>query len=305
VELSPAPGPRPIYELGAKYQVPKPRSGFLAERTCQGERIMEDIKGNVKSLNTTRETAVVHPSAKIGQNVQIGPMAIIGENVEIGDGCIIGSNVIIDGFVRIGKNNSFYNCVSIGCSSQDYKDGKNQLFIGDANIFRENTTINSAVEGGGITKIANNNLFQAYSYIDGGCQIGSKVVMGNLTRVGSHVLVEDKAIISGLCEIHEFVRIGKMVMVGGCTEVVKDLPPFVLVDGNPLKVVGTNVVGLRRNGLETETRNEIKKAYRILYRSKLNVNQALEKIEQELINLPEIIYFTEFIRNSKLGIQSI
>lgn len=254
---------------------------------------MSNNHNNVIFLKSTHLTAIVHPSAKIGDNVEIGPKVIIGANVEVGDGCKIGSNVIIEDFTKIGKNNCFYTGAFIG--------GKgNSLYIGDNNVFRDYATVNVATdEVGGVTRIGSNNLFQAYSQIESNCQIGNNVIIGNLTKLGKGVIVEDRVTISAMCEIANFTKIGKIVMIGGMERVDKDIPPFLLVDGEPAKVVGINVVGLRRNGIGSQNRDEIKKAYKILYRSTLTTNQALEKIEKELINLPEIEYFTQFIRCSE------
>jgi UDP-N-acetylglucosamine acyltransferase len=248
----------------------------------------------------------VHGPAKIGNNVIIGPYAVIGENVEIGDNCIIGPQVLIEGWTTIGEGNHFYHGATIGCEPQDlkFKGEKSFLFIGDNNIFRENVTISRGTEGGGgETRIGNNNMFQAYSHVAHDCQLGNNIILGNGSGLAGHIIIEDRAIISGLTGVHQFCKIGKMAMIGFLTKVVKDIPPFVLVDGNPAKVSGINVVGLRRNGIEADVRDEIKKAYRILYRSNLTINQAIEQMDQELRGTPEIDHFIRFLRNAERGIQ--
>ncbi|NLG84320.1 MAG: acyl-ACP--UDP-N-acetylglucosamine O-acyltransferase, partial [Firmicutes bacterium] len=174
---------------------------------------------------------------------------------------------------------------------------------GDDNVFREFVTVSRGTEGGGgVTRIGNNNLFMAYSHIAHDCQIGSHVVIANATNLAGHVHVEDRAVIGGMCGIHQFTKIGKMCMVGACSKIVKDVPPYVLVDGNPARVAGINVVGLRRNGVDPQTREEIKTAYRILYRSSLSVEQAIEQMEQQLRGSEEIDHFIRFLRNAERGI---
>lgn len=266
---------------------------------------MKLVESKIISLREVHETAIIHPSAKIGRNVVIGPYAIIGENVEIGDNCIIGPHVMIEGWSSVGENNRFFHGASIGCEPQDlkFRGEKSFLCIGDNNIFRENVTISRGTEGGGgETRIGNNNLFMAYSHIAHDCQLGSHIIIGNCTGLAGHVAIEDKAIISGLSGVHQFCKIGKMAMVGFSSKIVKDVPPFVMVDGNPAKVSGINVVGLRRNNVNSETRDEIKKAYRILYRSNLMITKAVEQMEQELQGSEEIDHFIRFLRNAERGI---
>lgn len=266
---------------------------------------MRLVESKVVNLREIHETAIVHPSAKLGHNVVIGPYAVIGENVEFGNNCFVGPHVVIDGWSKIGDNNRFYHGATIGCEPQDlkFRGEKSFLFIGDNNIFRENVTINRGTEGGGgETRIGNNNLFMAYSHVAHDCQIGNHVVIVNCTALGGHVVVEDRAIIGGLSGVHQFCKIGKMAMIGGCSKIVKDVPPFLLVDGNPARVSGINIVGLRRNGISPEVRDEIKKAFRILYRSSLVINQAVEQMELQLQGSTEIDHFIRFLRSAERGI---
>ncbi|MGE5581435.1 MAG: acyl-ACP--UDP-N-acetylglucosamine O-acyltransferase [Bacillota bacterium] len=267
---------------------------------------MKLVESKLINIREIHETATVHPNAQIGRNVVIGPYAVIGENVTIGDDCIIGPHVLIEGWTSIGQGNKFYHNATIGCEPQDlkFKGEKSFLVIGDNNMFRENVTISRGTEGGGgETRIGNNNLFMANSHVAHDCQLGNNIIIGNCTGLAGHVVIEDRAQISGLSGVHQFCKIGKMAMVGFLTKIVKDVPPFVLVDGNPAKVSGINVVGLRRNGIEAEIRDEIKKAYRILYRSNLTINQAIEQMDQELQGTPEIDHFIRFLRNAERGIQ--
>jgi UDP-N-acetylglucosamine acyltransferase len=263
-----------------------------------------DAKG--ANLREIHETALVHPNAQIGRYVKIGPRAIIGEHVILGDNCIVGPRVVIQGRTTIGEGNQFYHAASIGVEPQenDFVAEDCSLFIGDHNFFREYVTISvGAEEGGQETRIGSDNLLQAYSHVAQGCKLGSHIIIGNCTILGKSVLIEDRAIISGLSLINEFTKIGKMAMIGACTKIVKDIPPFVLVDGNPAKVSGINVVGLRRNGLESDVRDEIKRAYKILYRSNLTVVDAITLMEQEFQDRSEIDHFINFLHRVECGVQ--
>ena len=256
-------------------------------------------------LRDIHETALVHPGAKLGKNIVIGPYAIIGENVELGDGCIVGPHVVIDGWTNLGANNKVYHGASVGVEPQDlkFKGEKSFLFIGDDNTIRENVTISRGTDGGGgETRIGNHNLFMAYSHVAHDCQVGNNIVLANCSALAGHVTVEDRVTIGGLSGIHQFTKIGKMSMLGACTKIVKDVPPFIIVDGNPARVAGINIVGLRRNDILPETRDEIKRAYRILYRSNLSIEQAIEKMEHELQGTAEIDHFIRFLRSAERGI---
>lgn len=247
----------------------------------------------------------VHPNAKIGNDVHIGPCSVIGENVTIGDNCIIGPNVIIEGKTTIGTANKFYDGSSIGCDFQDSisNEEKSFLYIGSNNIFREYVSISlGTTEGGGETRIGNNNLLMNYSHIAHDCQIGNNVIITNSVNLAGNVFVEDKARIGGLSTIGQFCRIGKMAMVGAMTKVEKDVPPYLLVDGNPIAIYGINTVGLRRNGVDSEIQMALKRAHHLLYRSNLKFEDAIERIEQEFVNVQEIIDFINFLKESKIGV---
>lgn len=262
-------------------------------------------RDNVIHMANIHETAIVHPGAKIGKNVEIGPFSVIGAHVEIGENTIIGPHVVIDGWTKIGCNNTIFFGASIGLEPQDkkYHGEKSYLFIGDNNTIREYATINRGTEGGGCeTRIGNDNLIMAYCHVAHDCQLGNHIIMSNAANLAGHVTVEDYAVIGGLAGAHQFVRIGKMSMVGAHTKVVKDVPPYVTVDGHPARVAGINIVGLRRNGLAPEVRDEIKRAYKILYRTELSVNQAIEKMDQDLKTSPEIEHLLRFLRNATRGI---
>jgi len=249
-------------------------------------------------------TAIVHPKANIEDDVEIGPFSIIEENITIGQGTKIGAHVILNGWTTIGKNCIIHMGCVIGHEPQikDYKEQEAYCIIGDNNIIREYVTIHRGWKEKEKTVIGNNNYIMANAHIAHNCEIGSGVIITNYTAIAGHVIVEDKAVISGLIGIHQFCRIGTYAMIGGVSTVVKDVPPYMLTGGNPAVVYGINAVGLRRAGFSQEIRNNLKTAYKILYRSNLNTSQALEKIEKEIPPSPELKHLIEFIKNSKRGI---
>lgn len=253
------------------------------------------------------ETAIVHPLAKLGRDVEVGPYSVIGEDVVVGDGTRIGSHVEIIGPAMIGGNCKVCKGAVIGAEPQDvkYAGEKTGVIIGDNNIIKEYVTISRGTPGGrGTTIIGDDNMIMAYAHVAHDCVIGNGVVITGGAALAGHVAVEDRAVIGGMSGVHQFVRVGSMAMVGGMAKVVKDVPPYFLVDGNPARVIGVNIVGLRRNGLSLEVRAEIRKAYRILYSSGLNLHAALERIKQELANFDEIGHLVEFLESSSRGICS-
>lgn len=255
-------------------------------------------------MTEVHDTVVVHPGAEIGENVSIGPFTVIGEHVKIGDNCRLGSNVLIDGHTTLGDNNQVFHGASIGTAPQDLKyDGAISFVeIGDDNTFREFVTVNSATEEDGKTIIGSRNLLMAYVHIAHNCIIGNNVILANSVNLAGHVTIQDYAIIGGIVPVHQFVKIGAHSIIGGGSRIPKDIPPYVKVAGNPPRIGGLNSVGLKRRGFTIEQRTLIKQAFCILYRSDLNVTQALEKIERDLPRTPETEIIVDFIRNSKRGI---
>ncbi|AIF53766.1 acyl-ACP--UDP-N-acetylglucosamine O-acyltransferase [Pelosinus sp. UFO1] len=258
----------------------------------------------VVALRKIHETAVVHPNARIGKDVEIGPYAVIGENVVIGEGTKISAHVAIDGWTSIGKNCVIFPSASIGSEPQDLKFNgeKSYVFIGDNTKIREFATVNRATGEGEETRIGSNCLLMAYTHVAHNCVVGNHVIMSNAATLAGHVVVEDRAVIGGLAGIHQFVKIGMNAMVGGASKVVQDIPPFVIVDGHPARVSGLNNVGMARSGIGIEARSNIKKAYKILYRSGLSLAQAIETMEQELESYPEVEHFLRFLRNVERGV---
>lgn len=250
------------------------------------------------------ETAIIHPSAVIGKDVTVGPYAVIDENTEIGDGCVIGAHVTIHPYTKVGKKCRFFPGCSIGAVPQDLKfvGEKTYTIIGDGGTFRECCTVNRAVGEGNETRIGNNILMMAYTHVAHNCIVGNNVIMSNVATLAGHVIVEDRAVIGGLSAVHQFCKIGRNVMIGGMARVNQDVPPFMICAGDPAFVSGLNSVGLSRAGMPVEERSELKKAFRIIYRSGLSLQEAISTMEQELSSSEPIEHLLRFLRNVERGI---
>jgi UDP-N-acetylglucosamine acyltransferase len=249
-------------------------------------------------------TAVVDPETNIAPDVVIGPYCVIGRDVTIGAGCVLQNHVTICGPVKIGTGNRFYAYCSIGQQSQDlkYAGEPTYLEIGDLNCFREFVTVNRATATGSVTRVGNRGNFLAYSHIAHDCVVEDEVIFSNNGTLAGHVLVQEHAIIGGLTAIHQFCRIGRFVITGGCSKIVQDVPPFMIADGNPALIRGVNVVGLERHKYPPDVIRVLKEAYRILYRSDLNTNQALNELEKSFPAVPEVRDLIQFIQKSERGI---
>jgi UDP-N-acetylglucosamine acyltransferase len=222
-------------------------------------------------------TAIVHPRAKIARGVEIGPFCIVGEHVAIGSGTVLQANVVVNGWTTIGEDCQIFPFATIGASSQDRKYAGEVAYtkIGDRTTLREYVSVQRATGEGEVTAVGDDCLLLAYVHIAHNCIVGNGVTMSNLAQLAGHCVIEDRATIGGMAGLHQFVRIGKYAMVGGATKIVKDIPPFVMVDSGRDGPVGLNSVGLRRAEFSAEERTELKKFYRMLYLSKINVAQAL------------------------------
>lgn len=262
---------------------------------------MENVTSNIHS------TAVVHPDAKIGQGVIIGPGAVIGENVSIGDGTKIGANVVVGGWTTIGQRCELYPGSAVGLEPQDlkFKGEKSFCNIGDETVIRECVTISRATGEGEETRIGNNCLFQACTHVAHNCIVGNNVIMSNCAGLAGHVIVEDRVVIGGIAGIHQFVKIGRNAMVGGMAKVVQDIPPYVIADGQPARVIGLNSVGLSRAGISEEVRHDLKQAFRIIYRSGFSLSRAIEEMEMQLNSSVEIENLLRFLRNADRGIMRL
>ena len=248
-------------------------------------------------------TAIIHPQSRIGADCEIGPYCVIGEHVELGPGCRLHSHVVIDGHTRLGQSNEIFPFASIGLRTQDlkWKGGLTRTEIGDHNTIRECVTIHSATGEGEATVIGSHNNILASSHIGHNVVLGNRVII-SMAALAGHVVVEDHALVGGLSAVHQFCRIGTMAMTGGCTKVVQDVAPYVIVDGNPAEARTINKVGLERNGVPEGAQAALRQAYKILFREGLTTSNALARIESELPPLPEVKHLVQFIRGSARGI---
>ncbi|MBI4808149.1 MAG: acyl-ACP--UDP-N-acetylglucosamine O-acyltransferase [Nitrosomonadales bacterium] len=231
--------------------------------------------------NLRHPTALVHPNAKLADDVSVGPYSIIGEHVEIGAGSVVGPHVVIDGHTSIGKNNRFFQFGSIGEIPQDkkYKGEPTRLIIGDNNTIRESCTLNlGTVQDGGITSIGSDNWIMAYVHVAHDCHIGDHNVIANSVQFAGHVIVGDHTLIGGMSGIHQFVRIGDYAMIGFQTRLSQDLPPFVTAVGNPAEAKGPHQEGPRRAGYSEARLDMIKQMYRTLYRAGSSFEAAKQEI---------------------------
>ncbi|MEI8233231.1 MAG: acyl-ACP--UDP-N-acetylglucosamine O-acyltransferase [Verrucomicrobiota bacterium] len=256
------------------------------------------------SATQIHPTAIVDPSAQLGEGVTVGPYCIIGAGVTLGDGCWLQHHVTLCGPARIGRDNRFFAYGSIGQQTQDlkYKGEPTYLEIGEGNCFREFVSVHRATSPGDTTRIGSRGNFLAYAHIAHDCTVGDDVIFSNNGTLGGHVQVGDHVIVGGLSAVHQFCRIGRYAMVGGCTKIVQDVPPFMIADGNPAEIRGINKVGMERHGFSAETVREIKEAYRLLYRKDLNVKAASAAIREKLQPVAEICQLMEFLDTSERGI---
>lgn len=249
-------------------------------------------------------TAVVDPGARLGHNVKVGPYSIIGPDVVIGPDCVIGSSVLLTGHVSMGRGNRVFHGAAIGCEPQDkkYKGEVSYVEIGDNNDIREYCTIHPATGEGASTCVGSDNLLMAYVHIAHNCKVGDRTVLANAVNLAGHVEIENNAIMGGMTPVHQFVRVGAFAFVGGASRLPQDVPPFIKVAGNPIEVAGINAIGLKRGGFSDADLQNLKKAYRLLYRSGLNVTQALERIAADCQLTQQIEDLMAFIRRSDRGI---
>jgi UDP-N-acetylglucosamine acyltransferase len=250
------------------------------------------------------ETAIIHPSARLGADVSVGPYCLVGPDVVLGDGCELMSHVRIDGPLVAGEANRFYHGAAIGGVPQDlkYAGARSGVRIGDGNVFREYVTVNRATEEGDETILGDRNLLMAYVHVAHDCILHDGIVLANSVNLAGHVVVESHAIVGGITPVHQFVRLGTYAIVGGGSRVPKDMPPYFKAAGNPLRVVGPNSVGLERHGFDGETRRALKEAYRLLYRADLNVSQAVARLRERFPDSPTVRHLVEFIEGSDRGI---
>lgn len=249
-------------------------------------------------------SALVDPKAEIGGGVEIGPNTIVGPHVSLGEGTRVGANCLLDGWTSIGKRCRIFHAAVIGAEPQDtkYQGEETYVRIGDGNIIREFATVHRATGEGKETRIGDTCFIMAYAHVAHNCTVGSSVVLANSVNMAGHVTIEDFATIGGVTPIHQFVRIGKYAFIGGGSRIPMDIVPYVKVAGNPARVSSLNSVGLQRHGFSAETRQILKQAYKLIFRSRLNVTQAIERIKSEVKPVPEIQHLVDFIESSERGI---
>lgn len=254
-------------------------------------------------MSQIHPTAIIETGAQVGKNVTVGPYAIVGKNCVLEDGVTIMGHAYVDGYTTIGMGTTVFPSAVIGTKPQDlkYKGEKTFVRIGKNCQIRECVTINSSCNEGSEVKIGDNCLLMAYCHIAHNCELGNRVIMSNNATLAGHVIVEDCAIIGGLAAVHQFSRIGKYAMVGGMSRVTHDIPPYTIGAGGPYRFGGLNLIGLKRHGFSLKTRTLLSKAFRLLYRSNLSLEDALDQTES-LEKIPEIVHWLHFCRSSKRGL---
>jgi UDP-N-acetylglucosamine acyltransferase len=249
-------------------------------------------------------TAIVHKDAQLSGDVKVGPYTIINDEVEVGQGTEIGSHVLIDSGTIIGKNCRIHHGAVLGTLPQDLKFGgeKTHLTVGDNTTIREYATLNRGTDYRWKTIVGKGCFIMIYAHVAHDCLLGDNVILANSANLAGHVEIGDYAIIGGVVPVHQFVKIGAHSIVGGGFRVQKDVCPYALVGGYPLKTMGLNVIGLRRRGFPERTVEILKQTFTLLFRSRLNTSQALEKIKSEVEIIPEVQDVLDFIAKSQRGI---
>lgn len=248
-------------------------------------------------------TAVIDPTVELDPGVSIGPFCVIGPYVHIGRGTTLEPHVTIQPWTTIGQDCHISPQAVLGGPPQDskYLGERSYLIIGDRTIIREAVTIHRATGEDDVTRVGSDCMIMAYSHIGHNCQIGNGVTMANQVGIAGHVRVEDQVVFGGMIGVHQYVSIGRLAMLGGCSKVVQDVPPFMMVDGRPAEVAYLNVRGLRRAGISARHRSALMQAYKLLYRSELNLSQAIEAVEVEVEPCEERDYLLAFLSNIRHG----
>ncbi len=255
-------------------------------------------------MTDIHSTAVISKGAQLGADVSVGAYSVIGPHVRIGDGTSVGPHVVLDGHTTIGSECGIFPFACLGSRSQDlkFKGATTYVEIGDKTILREYVTVNAGTGEGEVTRVGKACFLMAYCHVAHACKVGDGVIMANCATLAGEVTVEEGAVLGGLSAVHQFCRIGAMTMVGGCTKIVKDCPPFMMVDGNPAVVRGLNLIGLKRRDVCSEAIRALRESYRLLYRSDLTTTQAVEKIAAEYSGHDKVQQLLDFISSSKRGI---
>ncbi|TGG95131.1 acyl-ACP--UDP-N-acetylglucosamine O-acyltransferase [Natronospirillum operosum] len=248
-------------------------------------------------------TAIIDPGARLADDVDVGPYSVIGPDVEIGPGCVIGPHVVLQGPMRMGARNRVFQFASVGeeCQDKKYAGEPTWLIIGDDNVIRECVTLQrGTVQDKGETRIGSRGLFMAYSHVAHDCVVGDDVILANSTQLAGHVQVADKAILGGGTLVHQFCQIGTHAMTGAGTVLFKDIPAFVMAQGNPAKPYAMNSEGLRRHQYPEASLRALKQAYRLVFRQGLTLEAAIARLQQD--SDPSVQTFVESLRRSQRGI---
>ena len=250
-------------------------------------------------------TAIIDPTAELDHDVQVGPYSIIGPQVRIGAGTVVGPHVVINGPTVIGKNNRIFQFASVGedCQDKKYKGEPTRLEIGDNNVIREHCSIHrGTVQDQSLTRIGDNNLLMATVHVAHDCMIGNDNIFANTTGIAGHVHIGDGVILGGMTGVHQFCRIGSYAMTAGCSLVLKDIPAFVMVSGNPAGARSMNFEGMRRRGWDADVVATLRRAYKTVYRQGLTLEQALAELEPQVATCPQLAMFVDSLRASERGI---
>ena len=249
-------------------------------------------------------TAIVSRGSELASGVTVGPFAIIGDGCIIEEGCSIGPHAVLERNVRLSRNVKIGVGSVLGGDPQDlkFKGEETTVEVGEGSTIREYSTINRGTAESMKTSVGRGCFIMSYVHLAHDCHIGDGVIISNATQLAGHVTVEEKAILSGVSAVHQFALIGRYSFIGGCSRVAKDVPPYVKAVGNPVKLYGLNTVGLQRNGFSDDVIKELKRAYRLFFKSELNVSQARERAQSELKHIPEVEEFLRFFERSDRGV---
>lgn len=256
-------------------------------------------------MSKVHPTAIVDPRAELDHDVKVGPYCVVGAGVNIGNGSMLQSHVVVQGRTTLGEGNVIFPFASVGSAPQDlkYKGEPSELIIGNRNTIREYVSLNPGTSGGGmVTRVGDQNLLMMYCHIAHDCIVGNRNVVANGATLGGHVVIEDNVIVGGLVGIHQFVRIGTGAILGAGSMVSMDVPPYCNATGDRAELRGLNLEGLKRRGFDQATISAIRKAYRIAFQSKLRIDEALNKIRQDIPAIPEVAKFVAFIAESRRGV---
>lgn len=249
-------------------------------------------------------SATIDPSAELGVDVVVGPGVIVGPNCVVGDGCVLAPRAVLERDVTLGAGVHVGIGSIVGGDPQDlkYRGEPTRVEIGDGTRLREYVTVNRGTSHSEVTRVGAHCFLMSYVHLGHDCQLGDHVIVSNASQFAGHVIVDDYATVSGLCAFHQFTHVGAHAFVGGCSRVAQDVPPFVKAVGNPVRLFGLNTVGMERRGIGEDVVRELKRAYRLLFRSEHNVTQGIAQARDACAPLPEVTQFLDFVADSKRGV---